>query len=186
MNQTLCRDIVVKRSGRACEIRNLTVCEGKAANASHRKPAGQGGEWTPSNILHACGSGTTGCHGWIEHNPAIAQAYGFRLWRNQDPATTPVLHGVYGRVILHDDGTHTPAPFVRDRAWSEPEGWAERALYADDSLPHQIRLTNPGNEFYVGCTCGWTRELHGPDEIAQAARIYRNEHAANIPTQARA
>lgn len=46
----------------------------------HRKPRGAGGTKrtaaaavaSPANALTLCGSGTTGCHGWVEHNRARA------------------------------------------------------------------------------------------------------------------
>jgi hypothetical protein len=104
MNETLCRRVVAERSGGVCEIRNLIVCQGRATNMSHRKARGQGGQWTPSNILHACGSGTTGCHGWAEREREEARAYGFLIFRSDDPAQAPVLHAAHGWVLLDDLG----------------------------------------------------------------------------------
>jgi 5-methylcytosine-specific restriction endonuclease McrA len=37
-------------------------------NAHHLIPRSLGGVWTESNIVGLCGSGTTGCHGDIEHH----------------------------------------------------------------------------------------------------------------------
>ena len=58
----------------------------------HRVKRGQGGAWCPSNIVAVCGSGTTGCHGWIEHHPDAAEGAGFhvRPWCN--PALTAIRY----------------------------------------------------------------------------------------------
>lgn len=46
----------------------------------------------PSNLLTLCGSGTTGCHGWVEAHPAWATAHGWSVprWQTADVATVPV------------------------------------------------------------------------------------------------
>lgn len=43
----------------------------------HRLPRGRGGPDSPDNLLSACGSGTTGCHGWIESHRAEAYISGW-------------------------------------------------------------------------------------------------------------
>lgn len=101
MNETKCRRIVRARSGGVCEH-----CLGRmATSASHRKPRSQGGEWTPENITDACGDGVRGCHGWLEANPQKAHDLGWRLWRSEDPATTPFLLGGLAPVLLGSDGS---------------------------------------------------------------------------------
>lgn len=44
----------------------------------HRLKRSHGGGWAPSNIVHLCGDGTSGCHGWIETHPLWAHEQG--LW----------------------------------------------------------------------------------------------------------
>lgn len=51
----------------------------------------------PANLLTLCGSGTTGCHGWVEHHPEWAKAHGWsvsRTWADGrlliDPADVAV------------------------------------------------------------------------------------------------
>jgi len=62
----------------------------------HRKKRSQGGTWTPECIVAVCGTGTTGCHGWIESNPAESDLSGFHVRPWEDPATKPVLiHGMF-------------------------------------------------------------------------------------------
>lgn len=104
MNEQQARQFVTARSGSRCEIcRNSDPL-----TFSHRKPKSLGGLWTPSNGLRACGSGTTGCHGFIEANPLWAQVGGWRVGSGQDPAVTltwvnPVL-GWPGWAFLDERG----------------------------------------------------------------------------------
>lgn len=63
----------------------------------HRKPRGMGGSkaaWasSPANGLVLCGSGTTGCHGWVESHRDEAYARGLLVYRNSRdvPADVPV------------------------------------------------------------------------------------------------
>lgn len=82
---------------------------------SHRLPRGMGGSRAafinePGNLNLLCGSGTTGCHGHIERNRAEAYDAGFLVRSGiRLPADTPIDHFLYGRVLLNDDGTVTPA-----------------------------------------------------------------------------
>lgn len=57
----------------------------------------------PSNLMALCGSGTTGCHGWIEHNREEARENGWLVSRSFNPADIQVL--VRGRLVyLNDEG----------------------------------------------------------------------------------
>lgn len=104
MNETTCREIVRIRSGGVCE-----VCgKHRAESMHHRKNRSQGGKWTPGNILHTCGDGTRGCHGWITEHPALAHSSGHAVKSFEDPLDVPaVLH--HGLVLLDDNGYCTPA-----------------------------------------------------------------------------
>ena len=90
------------------------MCEGcgraRATNWAHRVARGQGGAWCPSNGLHLCGSGTTGCHGWSHLHPTEAKARGWIVEPWRDPAEVPALHWLHGLVLLDVDGSFTPAP----------------------------------------------------------------------------
>lgn len=63
----------------------------------------------PANLITLCGSGTTGCHGWVEHHPAEAKALGLSVSRWSYPPEVAVSTW-RGWLYLHDDGTTTPAP----------------------------------------------------------------------------
>jgi hypothetical protein len=129
VNETKCRTIVAARSGGVCE-----VCGARRADSMHhRVKRGRGGPWTPSNILHTCGSGTTGCHGRIEAHPAIAADFGYDLPTGEVPTTVPVwLRNVHGWAwwLLDDEGClawtdrDAPAvPFVHmvDNCWGRTQ-----------------------------------------------------------------
>ena len=60
-----------------------------------------------SNLLLLCGSGTEGCHGWVESNRTEALELGLLLRRSDTPSETPVTLR-YGTVYLHDDGGMQP------------------------------------------------------------------------------
>lgn len=61
----------------------------------HRRNRGMGGStWPginlPSNLLTLCGSGTTGCHGWVTDHPREARELGLSVSMHADPASVPV------------------------------------------------------------------------------------------------
>lgn len=100
MNEKLCREIVKTRSGGLCE----RCCRGGATTMHHRKKRSQGGLWTPENIVALDGHGTTGCHGWVEHNPNAAAEQGWHVRPWEEPADIPVLYRGSDRVLLTSDG----------------------------------------------------------------------------------
>jgi hypothetical protein len=102
------RRIVRERSGGLCELALPDLCLGRAAGVHHRIKRGQGGTWAPSNLLDACGSGTMGCHGWVEAHPKDANAIGLWLHANDDSLLVPAMvrwAGQRSRWFLEDDGT---------------------------------------------------------------------------------
>ena len=53
----------------------------------HRSPRGMGGSkvpWVnlPANLVTLCGSGVTGCHGWVESHRDVATALGWLVSRH--------------------------------------------------------------------------------------------------------
>lgn len=59
-----------------------------------------------SNLMLLCGSGTTGCHGWVESHRAVALEEGFLLHAEQDPAEVPVWMRHNLCVKLLPDGSY--------------------------------------------------------------------------------
>lgn len=105
MSESMARELVYGRSSHWCEVRREGTCLGVAGNWHHRKSAGR--VWTPSNGLHLCGSGTTGCHGWITEHPADAYKNGWMVRSSADPALAPVYawrpHATGPQWLLLDD-----------------------------------------------------------------------------------
>jgi hypothetical protein len=76
-----------ERAENMCEVK-MRGCLIHANNAHHRKNASQGGSDELSNLLLACGSGVTGCHGWITEHPGEAKRNGWAMWRSDLPEFT--------------------------------------------------------------------------------------------------
>jgi hypothetical protein len=96
------RRLVRERSGGICE----RCAAARATNFQHRQARGQGGPWTASNGLDVCGSGTTGCHGYMHAHPAESYERGWSVHSWDDPAEVPVLTA-QGWMQLNDDGSWT-------------------------------------------------------------------------------
>lgn len=74
-----------------------------ANNIHHRVNRSVGGGHELGSLLLACGSGTTGCHGWITEHRTLARDYGWLLRSTDDIHGRRVLYR--GRwAILTDDG----------------------------------------------------------------------------------
>lgn len=85
---------------------------GVAWSIHHRCPRAAGGTsrvWVnePANLLLVCGSGTSGCHGWIESNRATARQQGLLISSNGKAVAEDVQleHARYGVCKLTDEGT---------------------------------------------------------------------------------
>jgi hypothetical protein len=85
---------------------------GMAWSAHHRKPRGMGGTSDPrissiANCLILCGTGTTGCHGWVESRRAMGEDLGYLIRREAriaTPAGTPVRRQDGTLWLLRADG----------------------------------------------------------------------------------
>lgn len=96
------RAIVKARSGGMCE-----VCGGKpSTNWHHRQNRSVGGRWDAANGLAVCGTGTTGCHGYITTNPQAAREQGWSVPSHLDPARTPAWIARRGFVLLNSVGDY--------------------------------------------------------------------------------
>lgn len=99
------RRVVSARSAGMCEARIPGVCTGQGQSMHHRKKPGR--VWSPSNVIHVCGDGTRGCHGWIEHNPTDAHDRGLYLQGNEHPLFAACIiswRGIMDWFRLNDTG----------------------------------------------------------------------------------
>lgn len=101
------RRLVRERSGGICEVCGAA----RATNYQHRKNRSQGGQWSAANGLDDCGSGTTGCHGFIHANPAKSYAAGWSVKGAFDESSTPV-RTVRGLVLLDNEGGYEAVAHV--------------------------------------------------------------------------
>jgi hypothetical protein len=92
------RDALKERAEDCCEI-----CGKPGNNAHHRKNRSQGGQDVLTNLMLLCGSGTTGCHGWVTVNPEMSYRNGWSVPSYKDPAIVPVRRRGE-RVMFADDG----------------------------------------------------------------------------------
>lgn len=52
------------------------LCGQRGSNRHEKLPRGRGGYRDEFNTVILCGSGTTGCHGWVTGNPNEAEKIG--------------------------------------------------------------------------------------------------------------
>lgn len=101
------RAVVLARDGYACVRCGAGVTE-KPRSIHHRLRRSQGGLNTPDNLITLCGSGTTGCHGWVHANVADSQDAGWLVRSGHDPALIAVEyaseHGSGYTARLERDG----------------------------------------------------------------------------------
>ncbi|WP_382307333.1 hypothetical protein [Herbiconiux sp. UC225_62] len=92
------RQGVLNRDRNMCQRCGRTL--GLGANLQHRRARGRGGRGDgvsvnfPENLLSLCGSGTTGCHGWVTAHPRLSDANGWSVSTNATaygPEAVPVL-----------------------------------------------------------------------------------------------
>ena len=74
----------------------------------HHRILGDRANMRAANLLTLCGSGTTGCHGWVHANPKQARADGYIVSKHTRVALelAPVLYHQPGRegwFVIDDD-----------------------------------------------------------------------------------
>lgn len=61
---------------------------------------------SPANLVRLCGSGMTGCHGWVHAHPALARRLGWIVSMWADPRQVPVKDWRERWVLLDDEGDY--------------------------------------------------------------------------------
>lgn len=91
----------------------------QGGSIQHRVARGMGGtrrKVTLADGVLLCGSGTTGCHGLVESEPAKAETYGYRLRQGCEAHRMPIFIHLMGWVYLTVDGGYAPARPPQDAA----------------------------------------------------------------------
>ena len=93
------RAMVAERAAYRCELCGILLHDGTTWSTEHsfhhRLPRGMGGTSSkdannPPRLLLVCGTGTTGCHGFIESHRTSAEQEGWLVRHGLDPADVPV------------------------------------------------------------------------------------------------
>ena len=87
------RFAVLGRGGYKCE-RCRQDFIGKPISIHHRRPRMMGGSKNaelhkPANLLALCGTGTSGCHGWVESNRDKARELGYLIAKVESAEQIP-------------------------------------------------------------------------------------------------
>jgi hypothetical protein len=104
------RQTILDRDHYRCQRCGMNVDTGIIGHSiQHRIARKMGGTNEPhisraSNGLLLCGSGTTGCHGLVEAEPAFAAAMGYAVESWADPTTVPYCRFDGWWVLLDDRG----------------------------------------------------------------------------------
>lgn len=80
-----------------------------AMSVHHRRPRGMGGTKRadtnyPSNLMAICGTGTSGCHGYVESHREEAYEKGWLVSQNEEPSSVALKSYLYGTVYFDDEG----------------------------------------------------------------------------------
>lgn len=102
---------VVQRANWKCERCGTLVPQ--SISVHHRTPRGMGGTRdqninAPSNLVLLCGSGTTGCHGWIESHREAARELGWLVPRGFNSTEIPIIENTGRAWLLDDDFNKIP------------------------------------------------------------------------------
>lgn len=99
------RFTVLARAGFRCERCGDEFTNGVSVH--HRRPRMMGGSRNvvlhqPANLIALCGSGTSGCHGWVESNRLKAREFGYLILKVQSAEEIP-FQDTNGRWWLIDN-----------------------------------------------------------------------------------
>lgn len=128
------KSLVRARARDLCERCGGSLDGWDGASYHHRRIKGMGGDARPEtdqagNLLLLCGSGTTGCHGWVHQggNRGEALEAGWLVSRfEEDPSAVPVALFLHGWVFIDDaGGAGVPAPGSRAEAGEDRSGTPE-------------------------------------------------------------
>lgn len=134
-----CR-MVDDRDGRRCVRcgRSLYAVGGSRHHRKLRSQCTRVEKHQVQNLILLCGSGTTGCHGFVHMHPTIAYENGWCVKSFQDQLEVPVRTW-HGLVYLTTDGKYYPVSKTVSRKQA-----LEQALYDAEELARIFQCKNYG------------------------------------------
>lgn len=103
---TKTKHLVDHRDHQKC-VRCGHYLPGQPGSRHHRKMRSQSSKaemHRVSNLVDVCGTGSTGCHGWIHEHQRVAYELGYLVHSYEDPAEVPLRSHEHGWVLLDDVG----------------------------------------------------------------------------------
>jgi hypothetical protein len=101
----ICR-LVDGRAGECCEMCGRHA-QGGSRHHRRSKRVKRPDTNMPANLVLLCGSGSTGCHGWVHGHVAEARELGLIVSQWATPADIPITLTT-GVVLLDDYGNYIP------------------------------------------------------------------------------
>lgn len=85
----------------------------------HRRPRMMGGSKNqelhkPANLIALCGSGTTGCHGWVESHREQARTFGYLIQKVESAQEIPFKDLSGNWWLIDNNGQKTQLDTIRD------------------------------------------------------------------------
>ena len=104
------RLLVLMRANGLCEDCGGSLTKGFGMSVHHRQPRGMASTKklnsnSESNLPVVCGSGTTGCHGWIESNRSESYEKGYLVSYNKQSSEDTPIKLRDGWFYLTNEGT---------------------------------------------------------------------------------
>lgn len=90
----------MERDGHRCFRCGKHVSERWPGYSCHHRQSKSVGPDTLENRIMLCGSGTTGCHGWVHSHPKMSRDEGWIVSRYAVPAEEPARHWDLGMVYV--------------------------------------------------------------------------------------
>lgn len=87
------RQLVIERDRQRCRRCRRQLTAGEPVSVHHRRLRSQGGVDCACNLVLLCGSGTTGCHGYVHSHVADARSLGLLVSAYADPRAVLVRTG---------------------------------------------------------------------------------------------
>lgn len=138
------RQLIYARDDHRCVLCDIDPHDSPLGrSAHHRRPRSNDGYRIPwvrraANGLYLCGTGTTGCHGWVESNRPKAARHGWWISPQSGAAAAeiPVWYPWLGLVrLLDDEGNATPVAEVGPGEWWSVEHGVRRGTV---SMPRPL------------------------------------------------